>query len=68
VEENLVMTTQMAERYSSEGERGRQQEDILEKLREGWESQTIGERQELLKEALARIVVSDDGVDLVLRT
>jgi hypothetical protein len=68
VEENLVMTTQMAERYSSEGERGRQQEDILKKLREGWESQTIGERQELLKEALARIVVSDDGVDLVLRT
>jgi hypothetical protein len=68
VEETLVATTRMAEQYSSEGERRRHQEAILKQLRDGWATCTIAERQDLLREALDRIIISDEGVELVLRS
>lgn len=67
VEESLAVATRMAQQHSSESDRRRQQEDILRRLRDAWESYAVEERQELLREALARIVVSDEGVDLILR-
>jgi site-specific DNA recombinase len=68
VEDTLVATTREAEQFSSEGERRRQQDDLLRRLRDGWDSCTLEEKQDLLKEAIARIVVTDEGVDLVLRS
>jgi hypothetical protein len=68
VEETLAETTRVAEQHSSEGERRRRQEDIVRRLRDGWGSFSVEQTQELLREALSRIVVRDDGVELVLRT
>jgi hypothetical protein len=68
VEESLAITTRVAEQYSSEGERRRHHEGILKRLREGWSSYTVEARQQLLREAIAKIVVMDDGVELLLRS
>jgi site-specific DNA recombinase len=67
VEESLAVSAKAVEQHSSEGERRRHQEDILKRLRDGWESDSVDERQELLREALARIVVTDESVELILR-
>jgi hypothetical protein len=67
VEENLARSTKVAEEYSSEEERRRHQEELLKRLRDGWQSHSMDERQELLREVLAKIIVTDDGVELVLR-
>jgi site-specific DNA recombinase len=67
VEESLVVASREAEQHATEAERRRRREGVLRQLRDGWHSYDLAQRQQLLREALARIVVMDDGVELVLR-
>ena len=68
VEESLVNATRLVEQQATESERHRHQETTRHRLVQGWDQYPIKERQEMLKEILARIVVGDDLVELVFRS
>ncbi len=66
-EEELRNAEWRADNYSSAAERRRGRQQAIEKLTEGWESLTIEERRELLREVVDRVVVSDEDAKLVLK-
>ncbi len=68
VEESLAQANRVAEQQASETERSRRQEVVRSRLVGGWNELSLGERRDMLREILARIVVSDDGVELVIRS
>jgi hypothetical protein len=68
VEESLANATRLVEQQASESERHRHQEATRLRLVQGWDEYSIKERQEMLKEIIARIVVGDDLVELVYRS
>jgi len=39
----------------------------MRRLRDEWSVLTFGERRELIREVLDRIVVKDDGIEMVLK-
>ncbi|HEU4758665.1 MAG TPA: recombinase family protein [Dehalococcoidia bacterium] len=67
LEEGLVESQRLAQQQATEAERRRQQEGLLASLEGDWERLTFGQRQELLREVLDRVVVRDDGIDVLLR-
>ena len=68
VEEALAVSIRLAEQQASEGERHRRQDVVRSRLAESWENLPVRERQEMLREILSRIIVTDDMVELVLRS
>jgi predicted phosphoribosyltransferase len=67
LDEKLAEFRRLAQQQVSEEERRRQRERVLQRLRNDWLILSFSERRDLIKEALDRIVVKDDGVDTVLR-
>jgi hypothetical protein len=68
VEEALAVSIRLAEQQASEGERHRRQDVVRSRLAESWEDLPVRERQEMLREILSRVVVTDDMVELVFRS
>ena len=67
LEERLVESHKVAELQASEEERRRQRDNLLQRLRENWSALPFGERRDLLRAVVDRVVVRDDGTELVLK-
>lgn len=67
LDEKLAELRRLTQQQVSEEERRRQRERVLQRLRDDWLILSFVERRDLIREALERIVVKDDGVDTVLR-
>ncbi|TMB65340.1 MAG: recombinase family protein [Chloroflexi bacterium] len=67
VEEQLVESHKLAELRASEAERRRQRDNALHRLHENWNALAFGERRELIRAVLDRIVVKDDAVEMVFK-
>jgi hypothetical protein len=67
VEERLHESHRVAEQRASEAERRRQREQVLRRLRTEWETLAFGDRRDLIRGVLDRIVVKDDGIETVLK-
>jgi DNA invertase Pin-like site-specific DNA recombinase len=67
LDEKLAELRRLAQHEASEGERRRQWERVLQRLRDDWLILSFVERRDLIREALERIVVKDDGLETVLR-
>jgi hypothetical protein len=55
----------MAEMRASEAQRRRQREQVMRRLRADWSALPFGERRDLIREVLERIVVKDEGIEMV---
>jgi site-specific DNA recombinase len=66
-EEDLRNAEWRAENYASAAERRRARAATLAKLASKWELLPVSERQELMREVLDRVVVTDEEVRTVLR-
>ena len=67
LEEKLVETARQAKVQESEEQRRKHVLGILSRLGKQWEVLSFEDRQELLREGLDRIVVTDEEIDLVPR-
>ncbi|MDO8615709.1 MAG: recombinase family protein [Dehalococcoidia bacterium] len=67
IEDKLAESQRQAEQRASETERRRQWEKALGRLRGEWEALPFGDKQDLLRELLDRIVVADDSLQLIPR-
>ena len=67
LEDKLAESHRLAQQRASESERRREKEKVLDQLRSQWQSLSLSERQELLRDLLERIVVTDEGIELVVR-
>ena len=67
LEEQLVEYHRQAETQASEAQRRRQREQVMRRLRAEWNALPFGERRELIREVLERIVVKDEGIEMVLK-
>ncbi len=67
IEENLVEAQRLAQLQASEAERRRQKEQALARLRDEWERLPPEEQQALFRELLERVIVRDDGIQVLLR-
>jgi hypothetical protein len=67
IEADLRLAEWRTGHYTSSAERRRARQDAVTRLIDRWESLPINDRQELLREVVDRIVVSDDGTKVLLR-
>ncbi len=67
LEEKLAETSRQARARASEERRRKHVMGILTRLGKQWEVLSFEDRQEMLREGLARIVVTDEDIDLVPR-
>ncbi len=67
LEEKLAESHRVVHQQASEEERKRKRGQLLKRLRDAWEDLSFVERQELMREVLERIIVKDDGIEMVLR-
>src|SRR2546428_338848 len=67
LDEKLAESQRLAHQEASDGERRRQRERVVQRLRDDWLILSFAERRDLIWEALERIVVKDDGLETVLR-
>jgi len=68
LEDRLSEATRAAEQHASDEERRKGIEKTLRRLRDEWETLEFGQRQDLLREGLERIIVRDDEIQLVPRS
>jgi len=68
LEESLVESRKLAELQASEAERRRQLDNLLQRLRENWSALPFGDRRDLIRAVVDRVVVKDDGMELVLKS
>lgn len=68
LEDRLVDANRQALQQATEAERRHAIEKTLRRLREEWDELPFVDKQDLLREGVERIVVSDDEVQLVLRS
>jgi site-specific DNA recombinase len=68
LEDRLLDASRQAQQQASEEERRRAIDKTLRRLREEWDDLEFGDKQELLREGVERIVVTDEDVQLVLRS
>jgi site-specific DNA recombinase len=66
-EDDLRSAQGRTENYATSAERRRARADVLARLVSKWEMLPLPERQELLREIVDRVVVSDDEVRVTLR-
>jgi len=67
VEDDLRQAEWRTEHYASSAERRRARQDAVAKLVDRWADLPLPERQQLLREVIDRIVVSDDSLKIALR-
>jgi site-specific DNA recombinase len=67
VEEALEETERRARQHATAAERRRQREWARQRLCDEWDSLPFGERQELLRQVVERVVVTDDEIRTLLR-
>ena len=67
LEEHLAESSRLAQQQATDSERRRRREQVRQRLQQDWDVLQFSERQELLREVLARIVVKDDSIEAVLR-
>jgi site-specific DNA recombinase len=67
LEERLVESHRLAQVRASESERRREREQVLRRLRDEWDTLDFGERKDLIRGILDRVVVKDDGIETVLK-
>jgi len=67
LEERLLESHRLAELRASEAQRRRERERVLGQLREDRGALTFGELRDLIRAVLDRIVVKDDGIEMVLK-
>jgi site-specific DNA recombinase len=67
LEERLMESHKLAQLQASEAERQRQRDNLLRRLRESWSDLGFGERRDLIRGIVDRVVVKDDGIELVLK-
>ena len=67
LEERLHESHRLAELRASEAERRRRREQVLHRLRDEWDTLAFGDRRDLIRGVLDRIVVKDDGIEMVLK-
>jgi site-specific DNA recombinase len=67
LEERLLESHRLAQVRASESERRREREQVLRRLRDEWDTLAFGERKDLIRGILDRIVVKDDGIETVLK-
>ena len=66
LEENLVEAQRVAQLQASEADRRRQKERALARLRDEWGRLQPEEQQALFRELLERVVLRDDGIQVLL--
>jgi site-specific DNA recombinase len=67
LEERLHESHRLLEQRASEAERRRQRDQTLNRLREEWDALVFGDRRDLMRGVLDRIIVKDDGIEMVLK-
>ncbi|HXG35400.1 MAG TPA: recombinase family protein, partial [Dehalococcoidia bacterium] len=67
-EEELAATVRMAEQKVSEAEKKKQREQAFTRLRDEWARLSAGERQELLRELIDRVIIERDATQVILRS
>ncbi len=67
LEEDLEATEVRARQHANVAERRRQREWARQRLCDEWDSLLFAERQELLRQVVERIVVTDDDIRTLLR-
>ncbi len=67
VEQKLIESYRLADAQADEEKRRRSRAEALRRLRESWEDLSFDQRQALLREVLERVIVKDDGLEMILR-
>ena len=67
VEDHLAESSRAVQQHATESERRSRREVLLDRLRDAWDQLEFPEQQELLRDAISRIVVKDDGIEIVQR-
>jgi len=67
IEQSLAESQNLARQQATEAERRRQREGLLTRLGDEWGRLAFGQRQDLLRDILDRVVVRDDGIETRLR-
>lgn len=68
VEQKLLQSYRLANEQADEEQRRRSRAQALKLLREDWDGLSFSQRQALMREVLERVIVKDDGVEMVLRS
>lgn len=68
LEDRLVEANRAAHQHAGEEERRKGLEKTLRRLREEWDEMPFADKQELMRDAIERITVRDDEVQLGLRS
>jgi tRNA A37 N6-isopentenylltransferase MiaA len=67
LEEALEETERRARQHATAAERRRQREWARQRLCDEWDNLLFAERQELLRQVVERVVVTDDEIHTFLR-
>lgn len=67
VEERLVESQHLIRLQANEAERRRERDEVLRRLRNEWDALSFSDKQELLRRLLDRVIVRDEGIELVPR-
>ena len=65
IEQKLVEAVRRSEQEASEKETRRERQKKLKSLRERWDDFAFEEKQDLLRDVLEKIMVRDDGLELI---
>jgi len=65
LEERLLDVERLAQHEATESERQQRRDEIVRRLRDEWKSLDPEELRDLLQQVIARIVVKDDGLEIV---
>jgi GTP cyclohydrolase I len=68
LEDRLVEANRAAQQQAGEDERRKGVEKTLRRLREEWDQLSFADKQELMHDAIERITVRDDEIQLTLRS
>ncbi|HUF53982.1 MAG TPA: recombinase family protein [Dehalococcoidia bacterium] len=68
LEDKLMEAQRLAEQHESEGEVRRHREQVVARLRTEWETLDFADKQDLLREVIDSITVTDEGVDLKFKS
>lgn len=65
IEERLIESQHLVRLQANEAERKRERDELLRRLRNEWEALSFSDKQELLRRLLERVIVRDEGIELV---
>lgn len=67
LEEKLAESQRLVHQQATEDEMRRKRDLVVKRLREEWQTLSLRERQDLMRDVLERIVVKDDGLEMIFR-